>query len=143
MEWTVGFLFDRLANRVLLIKKNRPEWQAGKLNGVGGKVEPGETPAQAMRREFREEAGLDIANWDHFMTLTFEAGDVHFYRAFVWPELFNQATAQTDEQLVTAFIDPFQQSRAIPNLRWIIPLAVHSHDRYEPILVSEASASLR
>ncbi len=37
-----GFLFDESRERVVLIKKQKPEWQSGRLNGVGGKIEPGE-----------------------------------------------------------------------------------------------------
>jgi 8-oxo-dGTP diphosphatase len=65
-EFVVGFLFSRCEQRVVLIEKNRPEWQAGLLNGPGGKIEPGETTLEAIRREFREEAGLDIPGWEHF-----------------------------------------------------------------------------
>lgn len=43
--------------RVLLIVKKRG-MGAGKWNAPGGKVEPGETPAQAVVRETREEAGV-------------------------------------------------------------------------------------
>ncbi|MCD4739398.1 MAG: NUDIX domain-containing protein [Anaerolineae bacterium] len=34
---------------------------AGKYNGLGGQIEPGEEPRRAARREVREEAGLDVA----------------------------------------------------------------------------------
>lgn len=43
--------------RVLLIHKKRG-LGAGKVNGPGGRLEPGETPEQAARRETREEVGL-------------------------------------------------------------------------------------
>lgn len=39
--YVCGFLFDRSFENVLLIRKNRPEKQKGRLNGVGGKVEEG------------------------------------------------------------------------------------------------------
>ena len=59
-EYVVGFLFDEDARRyhktghgnVVLIEKNRPAWQAGRLNGVGGHIEIGETPDEAISREF-------------------------------------------------------------------------------------------
>lgn len=57
-EYVVVLLFDKQFQNVLLIRKNRPQWQAGKLNGPGGKVEPGETPQGAARRELFEETGL-------------------------------------------------------------------------------------
>jgi 8-oxo-dGTP pyrophosphatase MutT (NUDIX family) len=54
-RYVVGFLFSQDESKVLLVWKNRPAWQNGKLNGIGGKIEAGETPLQAMEREFKEE----------------------------------------------------------------------------------------
>lgn len=44
----------RMAGRLLLIRKKRG-LGAGKFNGPGGRLEPGETPLQAILREVREE----------------------------------------------------------------------------------------
>lgn len=55
-----GFCFDEERERVVLIEKSQPAWQAGRLNGVGGKVEPGESVSAAMTREFEEEAGVRL-----------------------------------------------------------------------------------
>lgn len=41
------------------IKKDRDVHQ-GKWNGLGGKLEPGETPEECVVREVREESGLTI-----------------------------------------------------------------------------------
>ncbi len=139
MNWSVGFLFDD-AGRVALIEKKRPAWQAGKLNGIGGKVEPGETPAEAMRREFREETGVDVADWHHFMTLRWEAGDVFFYRSFA-SHLLAGVQTTTDEMVQVTWADAIGVLPTIPNLAWIVPLARHTHDRYEPILVEEAGSA--
>ena len=80
-QYVCGFLFSVDRSRVLLIRKNRPAWQAGKLNGVGGKVEPGESIQKAMTREFREEAGLTLAEaqWQHVLTLTGPDWTGHFF----------------------------------------------------------------
>ena len=38
-KYSLGFVFDLPVEKVLLIEKQRPEWQKGKLNGIGGKIE--------------------------------------------------------------------------------------------------------
>jgi 8-oxo-dGTP diphosphatase len=126
-EYVCGFLFTPERDRVLLIRKNRPAWQAGKLNGIGGKIEPGETPAQAMVREFREETSLHLGSsaFQHVITLSGpdDAGSGigwrgHFFRAFA---PIDQARALTDELLEIHPATAVPED-AIPNLRWMIPL---------------------
>ena len=123
--YTCGFLVDD-EDHVLLIRKNRPAFQKGRLNGIGGKLEPGETPIQAMAREFREETGLDIseANWREFAVLHIDANEtpsvVHFY---VTRGSLDGHRTMTDEELVVV------DAHALPdeclwNLRWLIPLAL-------------------
>jgi 8-oxo-dGTP pyrophosphatase MutT (NUDIX family) len=46
------------ARLIGLVRKARPDWQRGRLNLPGGRLEPGEDPAAAMERELREETGL-------------------------------------------------------------------------------------
>ena len=57
MQYVLGFAFDDLG-RVALIRKTRPDWQRGLLNGIGGKINPGEACRDAMMREFYEETGV-------------------------------------------------------------------------------------
>lgn len=61
---TLGYVFDRSAQSVLLVHRNkRPgDEHLGKWNGLGGKLEPDEDVAAGMRREIREEAGLEITS---------------------------------------------------------------------------------
>ncbi|WP_176700770.1 (deoxy)nucleoside triphosphate pyrophosphohydrolase [Actinobaculum suis] len=55
-------LVDSLQNpkTVLGAQRSYPQWADGLWEFPGGKVEPGETPAQALRREIREELGAEI-----------------------------------------------------------------------------------
>jgi 8-oxo-dGTP diphosphatase len=99
-RYVVGFLFDGLCQNVTLIKKTHPEWQKGKLNGVGGKIEPNETSTDAMRREFREEAGVDIDSWEAYAGIQGPDYDVFFFRAFVPIYLFRQVTSNTEEFVI-------------------------------------------
>lgn len=54
---TGTLLFVRRGDEVLLIRKKRGHG-AGKINGPGGKIEPGETPLDSACRETREETGI-------------------------------------------------------------------------------------
>lgn len=59
-DYVLSFIFHEDRRYVLLVRKNRPAWQAGKYNGIGGKIEANETAAQAAARELKEEADIDI-----------------------------------------------------------------------------------
>lgn len=123
--YSCGFLFSPDRARVLFIRKNRPSWQAGKLNGLGGKLEAGETPLDAMRREFWEEAGVKIHDWRECLVLTGEPSPAdprgwrgHFFRAF---GDVDACKPQTDERLEIHPTRPLPVD-TIPNLQWMIPL---------------------
>jgi len=130
-----GFLFvtDRLAlwqrPGVYLILKVKPAWQRGKLNGIGGKIEPGESPLMAMHREWKEETGDDTQrSWGHFATYTFQNGvRVFFFRAMTEWRNVSSIHSATDE-LVSLFDAQGVLGNAngdvLPNLKWLIPLAL-------------------
>lgn len=44
---------------LLIMKPDADDWQHGRLNGVGGRLQNGESPIEAMIREFHEETGVD------------------------------------------------------------------------------------
>lgn len=67
-RYVLGFAFDQF-NRVCLIRKVKPTWQAGKWNGVGGSIEPTDiSNYHAMAREFWEETGVVtcVSEWRRF-----------------------------------------------------------------------------
>src|SRR5438876_11434402 len=58
---TLGYILSPDGRRVLLVHRNRRPEDAhrGKYNGLGGKLDPGEDVVSCLRREVREEAGLE------------------------------------------------------------------------------------
>lgn len=119
-----GFYFSDDREFVVLIHKERPNWQKGKLNGVGGKVEEGEFALDAMRREFREETGLDIENWDSFCVLRDDANgyEITYYRAF--GSQINEAKTTTDEKVEVFQVGAIFTLPLLHNLTWLIPMAL-------------------
>lgn len=124
MEYVVGFLFDESLRRVILIKKKRPEAQKGRFNGVGGKIEAGESPAEAMRREFLEEGGVDVQTWVRTARLCGADYMIHVFAAISDP-LFHRATAQTDESLKKAgLFDIFLSLPMVEHSRWMLAMCI-------------------
>ena len=97
MEYVIGFVFSKSLDRVVMIKKNRPDFLAGKLNGVGGRVDANELPKQAMRRECMEETGLDIIRWTKFHTLKIESNGEIVHCFFAVSNRIDSAETRTDE----------------------------------------------
>ncbi len=96
-RFVLGFVFDPTFKRVVLIKKERPDWQVGAWNGVGGKVNEGETSLQAVRRECEEETGLFITTWRYYVTEYFPDGKLDVFWAFSNVAL--EAETRTDEEV--------------------------------------------
>lgn len=146
--YVAGFALSRDRRYVLLIRKARPSWQRGKLNAIGGKVDPGETPRQAMAREFSEEAGVYTRpdHWDHFATLEFGAGSrVLFFRTVLADDTmaaFGGITSggQPDEPVrlypVRDDWEPASSTRK-PNLSFLLPLAAYTHDQLNVVRIKE------
>lgn len=79
-SYVLGFAFD-LDGQVALIQKNRPEWQEGHLNGIGGQLDDGEGHQMAMAREFFEETGVmtQPGDWDYRGIMRGEDWMVHVF----------------------------------------------------------------
>jgi 8-oxo-dGTP diphosphatase len=123
-RFVVGFLFDDKDN-VALINKTHPEWQRGKLNGIGGHMEFDESPLNAMIREFKEEANLEVSNWNHYCTLSY-SGDciLYFFTANILP---NTDIKSNTEEIVDWYpLKQIGKLNVIPNLRWLIPMAKYN-----------------
>ena len=116
-EYVVGLAFNGEADRVALIRKNRPSWQAGKLNGIGGKVEPGESALQALEREFAEETGVTLAahKWQQIAQAQDDERRIIYFRCF--DDAMLRVTSRTDEIVdVFSVLDPAIRSEGLADL---------------------------
>lgn len=103
-KYVLGFATNAQGD-VLMIEKKRPEWQAGKFNGIGGKIKPhGESSADAMVREFWEETGIssNIFDWRYFGQIKGNNYEVHLYHTSRL-NLANAVSA-TDEEIKVMYI---------------------------------------
>lgn len=121
-RYVAGFLFYD-GEQVALIQKQHPAWQHGLWNGIGGKIEEGETAADAMRREFREEAGVDIPEWEYVATLRGSTYEVVFFRAFSYAIAPPAIHTTTSEQV--RWWPVSELPATLPNVRWLVQMARH------------------
>lgn len=136
ISYVNGILFDSTGARVAMVKKTKPAWQAGRFNCIGGKIEPGESPLEAMRREFQEETGVLIEDWNYFTQIVGEDFICHFFVSFS-DEIDNVRTIEEEEIHVRLVSD--LPENIIYNLKWLIPLAL-DRDSLPPLIILERSA---
>jgi 8-oxo-dGTP diphosphatase len=69
---TLAYLLDRPTDRVLLIRRNAraDDDHLGKVNGLGGKLEPDESVVAGLRRELWEEAEVELTELELRGTIT-------------------------------------------------------------------------
>ena len=124
IHYVTGLMFSKDMQKVLLIKKLKPDWQYGRFNGLGGKVEENESNAQAISREFCEECGIktQIDDWQEIINIT----SPHEYQvSFLYTRSDNIFKAQTLEQEPVQIFDIQKlPEQIIDNLPWIISLCL-------------------
>ena len=62
--------------KVLVARRKKGDRCEGCWEYPGGKVEPGETPEESLKRELREEMGVDVAVGERLCAYPFRAGEI-------------------------------------------------------------------
>lgn len=117
VRYVLGLVFNEDLSKVLLLRKNKPANQKGLLNGIGGKIEPGEMPAYAMTRECAEEVGLIIQTyrWVSLPPLEYPDAEVICFTVKVTNEEFMEAR-QMEEEALKHQILPVSLMDLVPGL---------------------------
>ncbi len=124
-KYTLGLIFNQTLDFILLMHKSKPEWQVGKLNGLGGKIEEGETGQACIAREVLEETGLQIP--EQAWTYVGVVGD-ESWKMEVFAHVYTGA--QTDaksleQEPVEWFKLAHLPSNTLVSLHWIIEAALN------------------
>ena len=94
---TAVLCFIRDGNEILLIRKKRGLGK-GKVNGPGGRIEPGETAEDAAVRETWEEVGLTPSELTRVAELSFQFADGYGLHCTVFfSSTYSGSLCETDE----------------------------------------------
>ncbi|MCG2614878.1 NUDIX hydrolase [Terrimonas sp. NA20] len=133
-KYTIGAVFTPDLNKVLLIKKTKPEDQAGRLNMPGGKIEPGEGSLSCVVREITEEAGIhtDPNKWIYAGRIE-NAGGGMFY-VDIWTivipwNIAGNIESMTEEKVGWYNVWSLPAYQCLPNIHWLVPFARNFHDQ--------------
>ena len=125
-HYVLGFLFDPFEKYVKLILKERPVWQKGFYNGIGGHIEDGETPVEAMVREFHEEVAGYVINSELRVIFTCRGGTVFVFRLYTDDEIsFDAVTAKTNESIRHFSVNNLPLNK-MSNLAWLVPFLLEN-----------------
>ncbi|MDX8238194.1 thiamine phosphate synthase [Acinetobacter pittii] len=91
VDVAIAILIHR--GKILVGWRQEEQHQGGKHEFPGGKVEQGETPEEACRREIYEEVGIGLKDWHQFDYIHHEYDDIivnlHLFHSYVPDELLN------------------------------------------------------
>lgn len=126
-KYTIGIVFNPDLTCTMLIQKNRPKWQEGRLNFPGGHIEENENSFDCVSREFKEECDVDISpsDWKYIGRIK-NTND--YYVDILTAIVPDSTTPQslTDETVRWYLCDRLP-SNVISNIRWILPFAQNYH----------------
>jgi 8-oxo-dGTP diphosphatase len=132
INYVLGFLFSEDRTKICLILKNKPDFLAGKYNGIGGKIEEGEDASDAIVREFAEETGVLIPStkWNYLGVATQE----NSWRMFVYRTFSDIAIANVktmEEEVIGVYeVEKIREMNVVSNLHWLIPLSLDKNVDY-------------
>jgi 8-oxo-dGTP diphosphatase len=134
-KYVVSFILTPDFKYVWLIKKKTPEWQKDCLNGIGGKIELGETPKEAIIRELQEESGL-ILQSHQLISIGIMRGinnDNSEFQVDIFTGVTNEKLVTKEEESIDVYkVSEVKDHKHIENIPMLIETCIyrlsgHSH----------------
>lgn len=104
MKYNICFI--QRNEQILLLNRDKPSWM-GAWNGVGGKLEPNETPLASVKREVLEETGLVPNNFTFKGFVTWQSdqnkkslGGMYLYLAKLDSDSIYETPVKTTEGIL-------------------------------------------
>jgi 8-oxo-dGTP diphosphatase len=142
-KYTICFI--KRGEEVLLLNREKPGWM-GCWNGVGGRIEEGETPRECILREVFEETGIKLDDVTDKGIVTWEVdgvmeGGMHIYLA----ELKDNFVFDTPKKMEEGILDWKKLSwiyhpenvGVAENIPTFLPIMISKDNRYEHFCIWE------
>ena len=128
---TYTLAFIKKNDEILMLNRNKSPWM-GSWNGVGGKIQPNETPLEGIIREVLEETNIDVSTLkiEHKGILTWENFDaigsgLYIFLIDVDSKLDYLTPIQTDEGILDwkkiEWINDFNNKGVAENIPYFLP----------------------
>lgn len=116
-------VFLTYGDRLLLLQGGPTKWFAGRFNGIGGHVEPGEDVLSAARRETQEETGLAVADFDLVAVIHVHSGPPPGVMLFVFTAEVPSDEVVTSKEGILTWVsrESLQTLPLLEDLHWLLP----------------------
>lgn len=143
--WATVCLIRR-NNKIQLQRRAAERIWAGRLNGPGGKVNPGESAITSIKREVAEESGLQIADPDRRGTLELVLGSVRqtglTVAIFVADSFHGRPRGGGEGRLRWYSINHLPFEELWPDMRYWLPIVLDGGSVRGQCLYDEAGVNL-
>lgn len=128
MKYVLGFVFIGNDKILLQLKNRGGDYLNGKLNGLGGKIEEGESAISAMAREYFEETGDNrYLDWHKFSCIFYKNGvELNVFTCNVSDDFYDNIEWSSEdsnaEKLFIFDLNEIDWKLCVSNLEHIIKL---------------------